>query len=66
MKKNVLYEELTDNIPNKYELTVVTGQRVRELGISGENGLELSKNEIIQKVLREVRSGKLSFVRLGE
>jgi len=66
MKEKVLYEELTDKISNKYELTVVTGQRVRELGINGENGHPLKKNIIVQKVLQEVKTGKLYFTRLGE
>ena len=31
MREKVLFDDVLKKIPNKYELTIVTGKRVREL-----------------------------------
>ena len=32
MKKEIIYDELLEKIPNKYILTIVSGQRARQIG----------------------------------
>lgn len=32
MKKEIIYDELLEKIPNKYILTIISGQRAREIG----------------------------------
>ena len=58
MDKKVTFDELIEKIPNKYELTIVVGKRVRELGAHNVINSKAGKKEtIIQKCFKEIRDG---------
>lgn len=58
MDKKVTFDELIAKIPNKYELTIVVGKRVRDLGAHNVINLKAGKKEtIIQKCFKEIRDG---------
>ena len=67
MKKRILFDSLLERIPNKYELTIVTGKRVRKLSIDNKS-LTNSKNQktLVQIALKEVLDGKISVGRVLE
>lgn len=61
MDKKITFDELVKMIPNKYELTIVVGKRVRELGIHNVINAKMGKKEtIIQKCFKEIRDGKIT------
>ncbi len=55
----ITVEDCVIKIPNKFELVVLTGQRVREL-VSGAKATVQAKNKEIVIALREVAEGKVS------
>ncbi|MDR1835859.1 MAG: DNA-directed RNA polymerase subunit omega [Fusobacteriaceae bacterium] len=62
MKKEILYDDLLKQIPNKYILTIVGGQRAREIGKGSELLTKCYKNDtVIKKVFREVSDGKIGY-----
>lgn len=67
MKKRILFDSLLERIPNKYELTIVTGKRVRKLSIDNKS-LTNSKNQktLVQIALKEVVDGRISVGRVIE
>lgn len=67
MKKRILFDSLLEKIPNKYELTIVTGKRVRKLSIDNKS-LTNSKNQktLVQIALKEVVDGKIIVERVLE
>ncbi|MDR1832834.1 MAG: DNA-directed RNA polymerase subunit omega [Fusobacteriaceae bacterium] len=63
MKKEILYDDLLKQIPNKYILTIVGGQRAREIGKGAELLTKCSKKDtVIKKVFREVADGKIGYM----
>ena len=60
MREKVLFDNEQKKIPNKYELTIVTGKRVRELS-KGEEPLVRMKGKttLVQVALKEVLEGKI-------
>ena len=60
MREKVLFDNVLKKIPNKYELTIVTGKRVRELS-KGEEPLVRMKGKttLVQVALKEVLEGKI-------
>jgi DNA-directed RNA polymerase, omega subunit len=62
MKKEIEYDDLLEQIPNKYVLTIISGQRAREITkapkISTKTG---KKDTMVKKVLREIIEGKISY-----
>lgn len=67
MKKKILFDTLLEKIPNKYELTIVTGKRVRELSVENKS-LTNSKNQktLVQVALKEVMDGKVEVQKVEE
>lgn len=60
MENKITFDELAKMIPNKYELTIVVGKRVRDLGIHNVINAKAGKKEtIIQKCFKEIRDGKV-------
>jgi DNA-directed RNA polymerase subunit omega len=60
--KDILYDDLLKQIPNKYILTIVGGQRAREIGKGAELLTKCSKKDtVIKKVFREVADGKIGY-----
>lgn len=62
MKKEIIYDDLLKKIPNKYILTIVSGQRAREIS-KGEPVLTKcnKKDTNIKKALREILDGKVTY-----
>lgn len=68
MKKVITYDELLDKIPNKYILTIVSGERARarakEKTERGE-AIPLTKYEKkdteMKKVFKEILAGKIGY-----
>lgn len=67
MKKEIIYDELLDKIPNKYILTIVSGQRARQLG-NGEPILtKCSKKDTnVKKAFREIIADKVTYEVIDE
>lgn len=69
MKKVITYDDLLDKIPNKYILTIVSGERARARAKEKtERGIEpvaLTKYEKkdteMKKVFREILAGKIKY-----
>lgn len=69
MKKVITYDELLDKIPNKYILTIVSGERARERAKErterGAEPLALTKYDKkdteMKKVFKEILAGKISY-----
>lgn len=69
MKKNIAYDELLDKIPNKYILTIVSGERARERAKermeTGSEPRPLTKYEKkdteMKKVFKEILAGKIGY-----
>jgi len=62
MKKEIEYDDLLEQIPNKYVLTIVSGQRAREITKESEIPTKASKKDtIVKRVLREISEGKVSY-----
>lgn len=60
MEKKVTFDELIAKIPNKYELAIVVGKRVRDLGLQNTINAKTGKKEItIQRCFREIRDGHI-------
>lgn len=62
MKKEIIYDELLEKIPNKYILTIVSGQRARQIG----NGTMLltkcsKKDTDVKKAFREILADKIGY-----
>lgn len=56
--KKVSFDELIKQIPNKYELTIVVGKRVREIGAHNIINSKAGRKETtIQKCFKEIRDG---------
>jgi DNA-directed RNA polymerase subunit omega len=67
MKKRILFDSLLDKIPNKYELTIVTGKRVRKLSIDNKSMTNAkTQKTLVQIALKEVLDGKISVGRVIE
>lgn len=69
MKKVITYDELMEKIPNKYILTIVSGERARERAkenlekekMTSYNGKIDKKDTEMKKVFREILSGKITY-----
>jgi len=57
MKKKITYDELIEKIPNKYILTIISGERLRNLMVHEK------KNEhiLVTQVLEEVTEGIITY-----
>lgn len=55
--KKITYDELIEQIPNKYILTIVAGERLRTLMVHEK------KNEhiLVSQVLDEIKEGAVSY-----
>lgn len=62
MKKEIIYDELLEKIPNKYILTIVSGQRARQIG-KGEPLLTKcnKKDTNVKRAFREIIADKISY-----
>ena len=62
MKTEITYDNLLDQIPNKYVLTITTGKRMREL-IKGKPLLIKAnkKDTLMKKVFKELTEGKITY-----
>ncbi len=62
MKKEIIYDELLQKIPNKYALAIVAGKRARDI-VRGEEPLlkTSSKTTIVRKALLEILNGKIGM-----
>ncbi len=69
MKKVITYDELLKKIPNKYILTIVSGNRARERAKErikrGDEPIPLTKYEKkdteMKKVFKEILAGKIGY-----
>ena len=65
MKKNITYDELLAKIPNKYVLTIVSGERAKEREERGGEPLPLTKYDKkdteMKKVFKEILAGKVGY-----
>lgn len=70
MKKVITYDELMEKIPNKYILTIVSGERARERAkenlekekITSYYNTKIDKKDTeMKKVFREILSGKITY-----
>ncbi|AVQ20519.1 DNA-directed RNA polymerase subunit omega [Fusobacterium necrophorum subsp. funduliforme] len=62
MKKDITYDELLEKIPNKYILTIVGGERARELHAGATPLTKTSKKDTdLKKVFREIIDGKIHY-----
>lgn len=69
MKKTIAYDDLLEKIPNKYILTIVSGERARERAKErfekGEEPKPLTKYEKkdteVRKVFKEIIDGKITY-----
>lgn len=69
MKKVITYDELLEKIPNKYVLTIVSGERARERAKErmekGEEPVALTKYDKkdteMKKVFKEILAGKIDY-----
>ena len=69
MKKEITYDELLSKIPNKYVLTIVSGERARERAKERQERkgepLPLTKYEKkdteMKKVFKEILAGKVGY-----
>lgn len=69
MKKVITYDELMEKIPNKYILTIVSGERARERAkenlekekTTSYNSKIDRKDTEMKKVFREILSGKITY-----
>lgn len=67
IKKDIIYDELLEKIPNKYILTIVSGQRARQLG-NGEPILTKynKKDTNVKKAFREIIADKITYEVIDE
>ena len=60
MVAKITFDQLTEKIPNKYELAIIVGNRARSLGghivINSKAGL---KETTLQKCFKEILEGEL-------
>ena len=62
MKKEITYDELLKNIPNKYILAIVGGKRARELHNGAIPLTKVAKKDTdLRKVFQEIIEGKISY-----
>ena len=62
MKKEIIYDELLEKIPNKYILTIVSGQRARQIGKGEPLLAKCSKKDTdVKKAFREILAGKIGY-----
>lgn len=62
MKKEIVYDDLLKVMPNKYILTIVAGERAREIATGSKVLTKCSKKDtIIKKALREILDGKVGY-----
>ena len=62
MKKEIIYDELLEKIPNKYILTIISGQRAREIGKGDQLLTKCSKKDTdVKKASREILDGKIGY-----
>lgn len=62
MKKEIIYDELLEKIPNKYILTIVSGQRARQIGKGDSLLTKCSKKDTdVKKTFREILAGKIGY-----
>ncbi|AVQ17918.1 MAG: DNA-directed RNA polymerase subunit omega [Fusobacterium mortiferum] len=62
MKKEIIYDELLEKIPNKYILTIVSGQRARQIGKGEPLLTKCSKKDTdVKKAFREILAGKIGY-----
>ena len=62
MRKEIIYDDLLKEIPNKYILTIVSGQRAREIGKGAPVLTKCSKKDTnVKKALREILDGKIGY-----
>ena len=62
MKKEITYDELLKNIPNKYILTIVGGERAREIHNGATPLTKVSKKDTdLKKVFFVFVEGKISY-----
>ncbi|MDO4690365.1 MAG: DNA-directed RNA polymerase subunit omega [Fusobacterium sp.] len=69
MKKVITYDELLDKIPNKYILTIVSGERARarakekmEKGAEPKALIKYEKKDTeMKKVFKEILAGKVGY-----
>lgn len=62
MRKEIIYDDLLKEIPNKYILTIVSGQRAREIGNGAAVLTKCSKKDTnVKKALREILDGKIGY-----
>lgn len=63
MKREIEYDDLLNEIPNKYILTIVCGKRAREISKGSEALVKINKKDtLVKKVLKEVSEGKVSYI----
>ncbi|MBR8701921.1 DNA-directed RNA polymerase subunit omega [Fusobacterium sp. DD29] len=62
MKKEIVYDELLERISNKYILTIVSGERAREIANGAPVLTKCSKKDTnVKKALREILDGKIGY-----
>ncbi|WP_291259030.1 DNA-directed RNA polymerase subunit omega [Fusobacterium sp.] len=62
MKKEIIYDELLEKIPNKYILTIVSGQRARQIGKGEPILTKYSKKDTdVKKAFREILADKIGY-----
>lgn len=62
MKNEITYDNLLEEIPNKYILTIVAGDRARELATGSKSLTKCKKKDtIIKKALKEILDDKVGF-----
>lgn len=62
MKKEITYDELLEKMPNKYILTIVSGQRARAIGKGEPLLTKCSKKDTdVKKAFREIVDGKIGY-----
>lgn len=63
MKEKILFDDLLEKLPNKYELTIVTGKRVRELGKGAKPQVKVKGNTtMVQVALKELMEDKIESI----
>ncbi|MGL4988526.1 MAG: DNA-directed RNA polymerase subunit omega [Cetobacterium sp.] len=67
MKKIITYDELLQEIPNKYILTITAGKRARDLGKGAVVLTKTSKKDtVIRKTFKEIMDKKITFAEVEE
>ena len=62
MKQEIDYDILLKEIPNKYILSIICGQRARRLTRGADPLVKVGKKyTIVKKVLKEVCEGKIFY-----